>query len=570
MSRVSRLVRRSDVFYFRAAVPRSLTKRLGLHEIKLSLRTSDPTLAKVRSRVLSNAADLLFEDISRVRSLKAADIHERVKDYFREALSQALEMAYLLPADSTVDLAEERAGLAAMLERKQEQLACRNYPPSVKWDAHKLLNPSNHSGDGFDQETLQQAYSAILRANIESERILAAQLAGRYDETLPRDPLFQGIVVAELPPISGEPGYSTGVTQSLDIVGKRFMEFRSKAWAPKTAADVHRVLNLASEIIGGEKAVNLLDIDDVKAVRDALVKLPPNYMKSLANKDCSIQEAIANNSSGKSLAWATQDKYFTMFRQFLLWMADEGYIEKAPGPGVKIAGPGKSASERRKPYSQSQLKAIFSSPLYTGHESGAKRWKPGTQVVRDGKFWVPVIALFTGMRMGEIVQLQPSDLKREDGVWFFDLAEGEGKTFKTKSSLRRIPIHSQLLRMGILGLGESAEGKDRLFSDIEKGSDGYFSHNFSKFWGRYARNAGFGAPSTSFHSFRHNFVDALRAVALPQYVNEALLGHAAITVHGSYGSTSGLKQLRKGVDKVTYNLDLAFLEVAPWSLNEVQ
>ena len=55
---------------------------------------------------------------------------------------------------------------------------------------------------------------------------------------------------------------------------------------------------------------------------------------------------------------------------------------------------------------------------------------------RDGKFWLPLIALYSGMRMGEIVQLLASDLKQEGDIWYFDVSRGEGneKTLKTAAA----------------------------------------------------------------------------------------------------------------------------------------
>lgn len=112
-------------------------------------------------------------------------------------------------------------------------------------------------------------------------------------------------------------------------------------------------------------------------------------------------------------------------------------------------------------------------------------------MTRDGKFWVPLIALYSGLRLGEIVQLLAADLREEQGVWFFDVTKGEDKSLKTANSERRVPVHPQLLELRLLEL----KGKNkRLFPDIEPGQDGYYSHNFSKWWGRYARRIGFAGP----------------------------------------------------------------------------
>src|SRR6185312_3760361 len=206
----------------------------------------------------------------------------------------------------------------------------------------------------------------------------------------------------------------------------------------------------------------------------------------------------------------TQDKYLVMLKQLLIWAANEGYIEKVPGRGVTVAGVGKTnPAEQRNPYSAEQLVAIFKSPLYTGHRSERTRHQAGKLVLRDGKFWVPLVALFSGMRVGEIIQLSRTDVRESDGVVYFDVNDGDGKQVKTTSSKRRVPVHPTLIEMGFLKFVHSVKHGGRIFSDIEPGQDGSFSHNFSKWWGRYSRQVGFRSPKTSFHSLRHGFRDAL-------------------------------------------------------------
>jgi integrase len=248
-----------------------------------------------------------------------------------------------------------------------------------------------------------------------------------------------------------------------------------------------------------------------------------------------------------------------MFRQLLIWSVNEGYIDRMPGAGVKVAGVGKTnPAERRNPYSVDQLKVIFGSPLFKGHRSERCRHEPGKMLIRDGKYWVPLIALYSGMRMGEIVQLLVSDIKQDGGVWYFDVNKGEEgeKKLKTSSSKRRVPVHPALVQAGLLDHLVGKKGNARIFSDIQRGKDGYYSHNFSKWWGRYSRHIGFQTKKTAFHSFRHNFKDALQSAEVPEYISRSLLGHADNSVHGQYGSGPSVTTLKQAIDKTFPNLDL--------------
>lgn len=164
------------------------------------------------------------------------------------------------------------------------------------------------------------------------------------------------------------------------------------------------------------------------------------------------------------------------------------------------------------------------------------------------------------MRLGEILQLQKSDVKIENDVWFLDISKGEGKSLKTASSKRRVPIHRTLLDLGFVKYATIGTSSARVFPEIKKGADGYYSHHFSKWWGRYSKYVGFKSPRTAFHSFRHNFMDALRAAETPEYINKALAGHSDKTVHGQYGGGPMLSQLRSAIDKVDFGIDFSKLK----------
>jgi integrase len=517
--------------------------------------------AKMRGRVLSNGLEQLFRELRSMADVSNDVIVNRAKDYFKVQLSKSLELALLLPTDPLIDLDFEISGTEQLATNMREALKQQHFSPSVQSDARALLNPANPGIVTKPSDAFRFACVAILRAKIESTRILASQLRGECHEIAPKDPWFAGITAVDLPPIPGDDATVVPTGPTFGSVAKKFFDFKSKDdWASKTAADVKRVIALATELIGANKSMTSFGIDDVKSVRDALASVPPNYMKMVANKGVGVKEAITANVSGISLSIKTQDKYFTMFKQILIWAVNEGYLDKVPGANVKVPGLKKLIpGEQRDPYSPDQLTKIIKSPLYTGHLSEACRHKPGQLLVRDGHFWVPLIALFSGMRLGEILQLVKSDVKEENGIWYFDVTKGEGKSLKTASSKRRVPIHRTLLDLGLLDHVKPAQPSGRIFPEIKKGADGYHSHDFSKWWGRYAKQVGFKSARTVFHSFRHNFMDALRAAELPDYINKALAGHADKSVHGQYGGGEKLSQLKKAIDQVSYPVDVSAL-----------
>src|SRR5262249_27843927 len=125
---------------------------------------------------------------------------------------------------------------------------------------------------------------------------------------------------------------------------------------------------------------------------------------------------------------------------------------------------------------------------------------------------LPLIGLYTGMRLEEIAQLRPGDVQEVQGVWCFNVNADAGKKLKTEHSRRYVPIHSALVAAGLLNHVAEAQAQrvERLWSDIERGNDGFYSSPFSKWFGRYKRAIGIANPKLSFHSLRHTVIDHLK------------------------------------------------------------
>jgi integrase len=87
-------------------------------------------------------------------------------------------------------------------------------------------------------------------------------------------------------------------------------------------------------------------------------------------------------------------------------------------------------------------------------------------------------------------------------------------------------LHPQLVRLGFLEF-VAERRKDthepRLFPELKNSADGYFSDNFTKWFGRFVALTLGAECGATFHSFRHHFRDALRVARAPEET-VALLG----------------------------------------------
>jgi hypothetical protein len=150
----------------------------------------------------------------------------------------------------------------------------------------------------------------------------------------------------------------------------------------------------------------------------------------------------------------------------------------------------------------------------------------GPESPADMLFWSPIMKYYMGGRMEEVCQLDPGDVTREQGVPVFDIKAGPGQKLKSLHSKRKIPIHSELIRLGILKLAAHRKsiGARTLF-DVERALDGSFSTRFSKQFHQWRHDNGIYMPGKDAHSLRKDFYQSLKNGKVDYAARIVLMGH---------------------------------------------
>jgi integrase len=200
----------------------------------------------------------------------------------------------------------------------------------------------------------------------------------------------------------------------------------------------------------------------------------------------------------------------------------------------------------RAPWQTDELRRLFGSPVFTQslRPAGGRG---------EAAFWLPLLGLFTGARLGELAPLTTADVTTDasTGIATITIKEDieQGRTLKTLASRRVVPVHPELVRVGFLHFADSMRAKEemeaRLFPLLTPGSRGVLGQGWSKWFGSYIRGIGVTNTDSVFHSFRHSFKDALRAVGVGEDVNDALLGHVG---PGTVARRYGAKEMVRALD----------------------
>lgn len=64
--------------------------------------------------------------------------------------------------------------------------------------------------------------------------------------------------------------------------------------------------------------------------------------------------------------------------------------------------------------------------------------------------WLPWMQAYSGARINELAQLTKEDFFQVEGRWFYNITTKGGKSLKTLSSQRRVPVHIALIREGLM------------------------------------------------------------------------------------------------------------------------
>jgi integrase len=141
-----------------------------------------------------------------------------------------------------------------------------------------------------------------------------------------------------------------------------------------------------------------------------------------------------------------------------------------------------------------------------------------------------------------------------------------GKTLKTVTSRRKIPLHPELIKIGFVQFVEQRKesgGGPRLFPDLKP--DGYGNHAtyaLKRFREVYLPAAIEVMPRQSFYSFRHSWRDALRRIDAPDSTLEAVGGWSQGKTSDAYGDASDPDHQIKIVEKISFpGVDLSALHL---------
>ena len=380
---------------------------------------------------------------------------------------------------------------------------------------------------------------AVLAAYV---RQLRAVLARQKGEPVETPPLVQ----------PGEPGVARGGTLSEALADWQ----KERSPSPGVLAEYHRAIRLFSEL-HGDIPVAQIKRTHARAFREALQDVPRHRSAKLLHAPLpELAEWGRKHREAQKISAPTVNKLLGGLQTIALWARDKGMVpDDVPWSDPFARMRLREEAPERDAFSISELNLLFQSAMFTKNE----RPKSGRG---EAAFWMPLLGLYTGARRGELAALTVADILKVDGEFAFTFVSDRetGKTLKTRSSARTVPVHPQLMKFGLLqyvdNVRRDAGGKAWLFPQVAPNVPGGLKA-WTKWFNRHLRTIGVTDRRKVFHSFRHIFKDAMRAAGVPEDLNDALTGHSNATVGRGYGAKDivrrfGINSLTNAVKAVNY------------------
>lgn len=560
MAQTSHLKRRGSTYYAQLAVPLDLQTKIGRKTMDRSLRTKDPHEAK-----------RLLPDVLK-------DWHRAFNDAKRGAALAVEHRRRLTPAQFAAREYQSGMALDAELRASDDRYAAfgvdydtanefrAGYTGRMSDDELERLvgwRIARFRAEGIDvpakgEPEWREIAQAICVGVYESEARRDERDNGEFDGK-PSHPTLTAAEPEEQPAPKGE-----GILDLFDV----YVRENAKGVSADTLNQARRDVKLFADTVGSIPATKIAK----KHVRDwkaLLMEFPVKAAEIAAFRGMTMKQVVqANKKVGKpTISDGTVNRYLSGLSAYCDWLVRNDYLDRNPVDGLfQFIDKTKRQKET---FTVEQMNTLFSSPLFTGCRNDDDWHQPGNHMIRDHRYWLPLVMLYSGARPAEIAQLLVDDVREIRGEWVLHITElgDDEKSVKTKGSMRVVPVHPELVKLGFLKYrdAQAGQGEKRLFPKATRNSRGQMVADFSRDFGRYLIRLGMKeGRGLSLYSFRHGFIDALRTAGYPDEESAFLVGHTKHTTTGMYGNVAEgtLRQRAAMVKAVRHaGLKLGHLEV---------
>lgn len=580
------VTRRGAVYHVRCRIPLDLVALIGKAEYKRSLGTTCPRTARRRASLVKASLTRVFDEIRAMPTPQeelARILMDTVEAYedIERTRNQAEDMR-----TRTVALKAATKELGTLEAQSRELEALRTLADAAL--ALPMPAEAKRTVIASLRGRLQDIREGMDVANGSEEIIDLASRVGSLRDQLARTEETAAERISDLEgKVSVNLGQLGTLLADIGIVNRRVetpsvTEYLNGAYLEEKRlrddAKRHIVnyVDLFARVTGDRKLATYDRHDVVSWIR-TIERMKNSYGKSPKDGKMTVEQLLVSRKGKPTFSTTTLEKHLTHVKAFFksaarafrfattddieLMFQEVEFSDFVPG------------AKPRKPWLPHQITDLFASPNWSGTSSGlphvTKRHLPGDRIHRDSYWWLPIMALWTGARLEELAQLHHEDLQRDaSGIPFIRIHDEGIRRVKNEHSIRNVPVHSMLIRLGFLDLFDAKRKGQRIFMDLtpsgrlKKLGDTYSSH-----FTDYRKRCGLYEELRDFHSFRRTFIGSMRTKAKVDIMTiAAMAGHDEETEEARQARQTDdytdydigyLKEAIEKLDYATYGVDLS-------------
>ena len=539
----------SQLYLYRSRIPLDLVERFGgRREFQISLKNGNVGQSYQLSLELHQTVQHLYSDIRLgMKTLTLDDVKTILKDKVDRTILHSrhteLETFSFLESElqrSLKRIEEEETKLRTRLETDLGEVVSH-----IDGEVERLLKSQDFKVDtnSIEFKTLRKRF---IELRLMRTKWKVDLLKGSGEEDDFRREVEESFKM-RLYPEPGSPSWSSsnqemGVIHPTETVQTQVMGLTKLQSKPisdvrdeyldekgnitdKTRREFRSGVNLTIDCFG-DIPIGTITREMGKQFKDGLRKLPPNWKKNPKYRTKTFRELVTMNVKER-ISDTTVNHILTIVSSWMEWSKNNHYVNENVFKGMKLKIQRRPRDERDR-FTEGDLKGIFSRSFI--FETVEKR--------KFHYYWIPLIGVFTGMRLNEICSLYLDNVYQMEGNqrkkrWVIDIREEHDrpdKHLKNLSSRRIIPIHDTILELGFLDylkrLKDIYRKRERIFEELPL-SEGNYGKNVSRFFNQeYLHRIGIKTDKKSFHSLRHTVSDHLKQKGIdPHFINE-FLGHS--------------------------------------------
>jgi integrase len=554
MALQTNLLRRNGTYYCRFYVPTELQLEIGKKEIWRSLKTNNYAEAIHTARLKVSEIILDMALMAKKRQLSERIINQVAQQHYKVMLDKYDDDSDRMPKDIISEAHDLEGHYSRGIEQSYhdatEDLRRRDYTAGEHIAVNKLfamdITPEDlqsHTQQKLLRKLAQKLLQAQQKALGETLRRINGDFSNLHGEgeSLAVVPLVE--FLEDEPPIEDTVTLQQAINEYNEAPQNKQ---KSKGNLKKKAESQRKMLWL----LDGDSKIFKYGIETAEEFFGNLLETPTNVTKKFPNMSLkqAIQETKGDDSIGR-LGPKTIDRVMQDFAELLKFASRKHNIPfRNITEGLRAIDPVK-AKNKRNPLTEEQLKQLFSK-LHLQKFRNIRG--------KEYRFWLPLLALCTGIRLSEALYLKFNEIKQKDDVLYLTVKYRVDRSIKREASERIVPIHNSLIKLGFLQyvakMEEQPNNQDYIFHDrINRTKNP--ADAFGKFFRRQLDNAGIKTEPHKevFHSLRHSYRDALREGEIDTAIALALGGWEDKGVHASYGSGYSLAKLNKNLQKADFS-----------------